>query len=357
MGEAITKEREQQIRASYQFGAKEDEPHFYRGCVGDLLAEIDRLRAGEQVAPGLWKAIDIVEQEIHFQVQGTDAYLKCIQIRDQLRAALTALPREPQAAPGLRESELLNLVDRIAKYLALGGTVALKDSMNPLEALLWDCRAALTVLPSTPREPHLPTIETSSATDYLPPSFTAAAPPPVPPRLRCAACGKWFTVASPQREQEETVTAIENWQGDAVSQCRIDASISDLAPAPVKDAPRGDRWVDIHTGKEVSDTAKDAPQFPPEVIAGIEEGRAAVRRGETIPWEQVRGTGSDARGRAACQTQAVPNPAAPREAQLAQMCETFVDEFCGGSETVMGILMMRIADVLAAAPDTPSEGK
>ena len=64
-----------------------------------------------------------------------------------LRDKLAAFVRASQAA---RERELreklegaTNLLDRCAKYLVMAGIVTQKDSMNPMEALLWELRALL----------------------------------------------------------------------------------------------------------------------------------------------------------------------------------------------------------------------
>jgi hypothetical protein len=80
-----------------------------------------------------------------------DEYLK--------NAAPSEWPNPPiaaQPAPSEDIVEMRNLVDRAAKILALAGTIAQKDSINPLEAFLWDARAALTQekQPHAPAQPH-----------------------------------------------------------------------------------------------------------------------------------------------------------------------------------------------------------
>ena len=66
-----------------------------------------------------------------------------IALRDELAAFRPRLPSCARAGAAREAGGGDNLLDRCAKYLVMAGIVTQKDSMNPMEALLWELRALL----------------------------------------------------------------------------------------------------------------------------------------------------------------------------------------------------------------------
>ncbi len=65
-------------------------------------------------------------------------------LKDHILAEFSDLIRARERELQDKLEDAANLLDRCAKYLTLAGIVAQKDSINPMEELLWDAHQELT---------------------------------------------------------------------------------------------------------------------------------------------------------------------------------------------------------------------